>query len=216
VALVEVGASAGLCLLLDRYHYELGSTRIGDVNSPVRIPCTVSDRVPIPRGVPAVTWRRGLDAHPVDVRDDDAVRWLLACVWPDHPERRHRLEAAIGVARREPPVVTAGDLVDDLPRLLAEVPDDVDLVVFHSAVLTYVSLDRRTLFVEVLVRGSERRDIVWLSNEAAGVVPHEGAPSPRAGDLRFHLRRTRFSTGRKREEELLALAHPHGAELAWL
>ena len=216
LALLEVGASAGLCLLLDQYSYELGSTRIGDAASPVHVRCDVAGRVPIPRTLPEVAWRRGLDLHPVDIRDDGEVGWLLACVWPDHPERRQRLEAAITVARRGLPVVTTGDLVDDLPGVLAEVPDDVDLVVFHSAVLSYVSPDRRRAFVEVLARVSEQRDVVWLSNEAPGVVPDaEHAVLPRADDMRFHLVRTRFSKSR-RHDELLALAHPHGAELTWL
>jgi hypothetical protein len=99
LALVEVGASAGLCLLLDRYYYEFGSTRIGSPASPVHLQCAATGPVRFPPAIPQIVWRRGLDLNPVDVHDDDAVRWLLACVWPEHHERRRRLQAAIGVAR---------------------------------------------------------------------------------------------------------------------
>jgi hypothetical protein len=158
LALVEVGASAGLCLLLDRFFYNYGSVRIGDASSPVRLQCTLIGEAPLPAVTPDVVWRRGLDIQPLDVYDAAAVRWLLACVWPDHPDRRRRLEAAIRLARSEPPSVTSGDLVDDLPALLASAPSDAELVVFHSAVLAYVSRERRQAFADVLTKASRRRE----------------------------------------------------------
>jgi len=215
LALVEVGASAGLCLLLDRFYYDFGSTPIGEASSPVHLRCMVAGPVPLPPAVPQVVWRRGLDASPVNVHDDDAIRWLRACVWPDHPERRRRLEGAIELARADPPAVSAGDLVDDLPGVLAEVPGDAQLVVFHSAVLNYVSPDRRQAFADVLADVSKRRDVVWLSNEAPGVIPEMTALAPSLGEHRFLLGRTQFTNGRRRDE-LLAFAHPHGADLTWL
>lgn len=214
LALVEVGASAGLCLLLDEYHYELGATSLGPPASPVRLRCAITGPAPLPSALPRIVWRQGLDLHPIDVRDDEAVRWLLACMWPDHRERRRRLEGAIELARGRPPAVRAGDLVDDLPALLAAAPDDAQLVVFHSAALTYVSPERRRAFADMLADTSRRRDLVWLSNEAPGVVPEVTALAPPPTELRFLLGRTRFTAGR-RHDELLALAHPHGAALAW-
>ena len=211
LALLEVGASAGLCLLLDRFHYDFGASRIGDASSPVQLRCATAGPVPVPTALPRVTWRRGLDARPIDVHDDDAVRWLLACVWADHPERRRRLEGAIAIARADPPVVGAGDLVDDLPAVLADVPRDAQLVVFHSAALTYVSPDRRQTFAALLAAASQRREIIWLSNEAPGVVA--GAAS--MTELRFLLGRTRFTNGQRRDE-LLAHSPPHGADVTWL
>src|SRR5262249_61521050 len=139
---------------------------------------------------------------------------LVARVGPQHPERRSRLEAAIAAGRADPPVVRAGDLVDDLPALLAEAPGDAQLVVFHSAVLSYVSRERRQAFADALAQASKRRDIIWLANEAIGVVPELPAVAP-SGALRFLVGRTHLTNGQRRSEAL-ALAHPHGAELAWL
>ena len=215
LALVEVGASAGLCLLLDHFHYELGTTRLGVPSSPVRVRCALEGPVPVPAKRPAIAWRRGLDLQPVDVRDAEATRWLLACVWPDHPERRRQLECALALARAMPPTVTAGDLVDDLPRLLAEAPVDAQLVVFHSAVLGYVSPERRRAFAGVLAEVSRQRSVVWISNEAPGIVPELAGLAPPHRARHFLLGRTRFADGQRRDE-LLALAHPHGAELTWL
>jgi len=215
LALVEVGASAGLCLLLDRFCYQFGPTRIGEPSAAVHLRCATTGPVPLPSAVPHVVWRRGLDASPIDVRDGDAVRWLLACVWPEHSERRQRLERAIELARAEPVTITAGDLVDDLPAVLAEAPRDVQLVVFHSAVLSYVDAERRRAFADVLADASKARDVVWVSNEADGIVPEMAVAAPAGARLRFRLGRTHFSRGRRRDE-LLAVAHPHGSELAWL
>ena len=214
LVLVEVGASAGLCLLLDQFYYDFGSTRIGLASSRVHVKCALAGPTPLPPAVPRIVWRCGLDLRPIDVRDDDAVRWLLASVWPDHHERRQRLQAALELARTEPPLVRAGDLLDDLPALLDEAPAGGQLVVVHSAVLSYVTPERRVAFARVLAAASERRDIVWVSNEGSGVVPEIAALAPcrRAGP--FLLGRTHFAHGR-RSDEFLAVAHPHGAELAW-
>jgi hypothetical protein len=151
------------------------------------------------------------------VRDDQATRWLLACVRPDHHERRRRLEGAIDLARASPPAVSAGNLVDDLSAVLSEAPDDAQLVVFHSAALSYVSRDRRQAFADTLARTSKRRDVVWIANEAAGVIPELTALAPSTSSFRFLLGRTRFANGHRRDD-LIALAHPHGSDVArlWL
>ena len=215
LALVEVGASAGLCLLLDRFFYDYGSARIGHPSSPVQIRCALTSAAVLPSSTPEVVWRRGLDIAPIDVRDDEAVRWLLACVWSDHSHRRQRLEAAIYLARSDPPFVMRGDLVDDLASLLAEAPLDARLVVFHSAVLGYVSPERREAFENVLADASRNREIVWVSNEPLGVVSRLAASPAADARLQFLVARKTFTRGVP-TNELLALAHPHGSEMTWL
>ena len=215
LALVEVGASAGLCLLLDRYFYDYTTARIGDPSWPVRLRCAVTGDATLPAEFPNVVWRRGLDIHPISVHDADAVRWLLACVWSDHADRRQRLESAIHLARSDPPTVMSGDLVDDLPMLLAEAPLDARLVVFHSAVLGYVSQERRETFANVLAETSSGREVVWISNEPPGLVARLPAPESAVPEMRFVVGRTTFRQGAG-NDELLALAHPHGREMTWL
>jgi hypothetical protein len=78
LALLEVGAGAGLCLLPDRYAYRFGERRVGF--APVVFPCTPFGAVPIPHHVPEVVWRAGVDLDPLDLSSEDDVRWLEALV----------------------------------------------------------------------------------------------------------------------------------------
>jgi hypothetical protein len=217
LALIEVGASAGLCLCMDQFAYEYGGVRLGPADASVVVRCMPLGAVPIPLPpeMPQIVWRRGLDLFPIDVRDDDEARWLLACVWSDHVERKKRLRAAIERARRNPPTVLAGDLMDDLPRLIDEAPTAATLVIFHSAVFPYVAEDRREAFTAVLARESRKRSIVWISNEGPGAIPSLDALAPERDHLRFRVGRGWWEAGQV-EQEQRALAHPHGWDLEWL
>ena len=91
LAHVDVGASAGLNLLLDRYHYTYEPGRQLGRPSTVELRCGTRGRVRLPSALPPIVERVGLDRSPVDVDDDDAARWLTACVWPDQTDRVERL-----------------------------------------------------------------------------------------------------------------------------
>ncbi len=203
LALIEVGASAGLTLLADRYSYDYDGHRIAgtDPDAPV-IRCAVSGPVPLPNRVPAICWRAGLDLNPLDVTDDDDMRWLSCLLWPGEAGRAERLAGAIASARRDPPVIYRGDLLTDLAGLAAQAPPEATLVVYHSAVLAYVASADRERFAAT-VRGL---GAVWLSNEAPGVVA--GTRSEERDDGGFVVVRD----GRTP----LALADGHGTWLRWL
>ena len=126
LALLEVGTSAGLCLLPDRYGYDYGDGRpLGapalDGGGPV-FRCEVDDATPVPAAVPEVAWRAGLDLAPIDVTDDESVSWLESLVWPGDRDRIGPLRAAIAVARADPPRVVQGDLRHDLTALAQQAP----------------------------------------------------------------------------------------------
>lgn len=207
IALIEVGASAGLCLFPDRYQYSYNGSIVGPA-SPVRIDVQCVGPVPIPERLPEVVWRAGLDLRPLDVTNEDDVAWLRACLWPEHQERRKRLDAAISVARHDPPSITSGDLASDLVALLEAAPSDATTVVFHSAVLVYCSPEQRREFVDVV---TSRPDVVWVSNEAPGVVPgletDQPLPSMAANKVGFVV-----AVGGR---EAVARADGHGSWLAW-
>ena len=203
LALIEVGASAGLTLLFDRYSYDYDGHLIAgsDPDAPT-LRCAVRGPVPLPARVPAIAWRAGLDLNPLDVTRDDDVRWLSCLVWPGESDRAERLAAAIASARRDPPPVYRGDLLTDLPALAAQAPADATLVIFHSAVLAYVAPRDRERFAQT-VRGLAA---VWLSNEAPGVVP--GLPPA-------EFREGTFVLGQGGRTPL-AFADGHGTWLHWL
>jgi hypothetical protein len=173
VALLEVGASAGLCLLLDRYCYHYGPDTVGDPRVGVQLRCQAEGPVPIPERLPDVVWRMGVDLNPLDVNDDDAMRWLESCVWADQKLRIDRLRAAIQIAQEDPPEVVHGDLLEVTVEVARQAPPDATLVILHSAVLAYLSPESRTRFAKIVAD----LGAVWLSNEGAGVVDLEGVDS---------------------------------------
>ncbi len=204
LALLEVGTSAGLCLLLDRYGYDYAGHRVGREDAQLALSCHPRGPVPLPDSLPEVVWRAGIDLHPVDVSDAEEVRWLEALVWPDQPERLDRLRSAVRIARRDPPRILEGDLLDELLPLAAEAPADATLVVFHSAVLSYLTAEERGRFAEQV----RSLGAVWLSNEGNRVLPALPAPADRADERSFVLSRD----GRR----VLALTAPHGGWLEWV
>jgi hypothetical protein len=150
LALIEVGASAGLCLLPDRYAYDYGGTIVGDPTAPLRLACQPHGPVPIPTRLPEVVWRRGIDLAPIDLNDPDAVRWLECCVWPDQPQRLARLQATVELARADPPVVVRGDLLELVGPVVAQAPADATVVVFHAATLVYLPEPGRQRFAQLM------------------------------------------------------------------
>ncbi|GAA4581461.1 DUF2332 domain-containing protein [Planotetraspora phitsanulokensis] len=199
LALLEVGASAGLCLYPDRYAYRYGDHLVGS-GGPV-LECTATGMTP-PARLPEVVWRAGLDLNPLDVTDPADVAWLDALIWPEHTHRRARLRAAAAVAAADPPILVRGDLVDDLPALAARAPARATLVVFHSSVMFYVPAPRREAFAEV-VGGLPGH---WVANESPGVLPYESLPTPPGVALHNVL---------ALDGTPLAWTRPHGQEIIW-
>jgi hypothetical protein len=181
LALLEVGASAGLCLIPDRYGYDYGAQRIEPAASaggaaPV-FPCAIRGAVPIPTRMPAIAWRAGLDLNPIDLHAAEEVAWLEALVWPGQEGRAERLRAAIAIARLDLPNIVRGDLLTDLEPLIAAAPKDATLVVFHTATLAYVSPRANRDRFAAAVRDS---GAFWISNEAPSVSPFFGETAPPA------------------------------------
>ncbi|MCZ2805987.1 DUF2332 domain-containing protein [Modestobacter sp. VKM Ac-2983] len=206
LALIEVGASAGLCLYPDRYGYDYSGVRVGPASRAVQLSCEVTGTGPVPGGVPEVVRRAGIDLNPLDPADADDVAWLQALIWPGMDERRDRLTAAAAIAAREPADIRRGDLVEELPGLVAAMPAEATVVVFHTAVLAYLPAAAKGAFTE-LVAGLPVR---WVSQEGVGVLPavRDRLPEPPAADeARFLL---------ALDGEPLAYTAAHGGRIDWL
>ncbi|HEV2187460.1 MAG TPA: DUF2332 domain-containing protein, partial [Stellaceae bacterium] len=156
LALIEVGASAGLCLLPDRYGYDYGGRRIEPPHAATDAPvfaCRTGGAVPVPEVVPPIIWRRGLDLNPIDLHSDAECAWLETLVWPGQDERAQRLKSAIALARADPPPMIKGDLLSDTQSVIASAPRDATVVVFHTAALTYVRPQAtRDRFAETMLK----------------------------------------------------------------
>lgn len=210
LALLEVGASAGLCLYPDQWGYAW-STASGEVTlgDEPRLPCEVRGTAPLPAALPEVAWRGGIDLNPLDVTDRDATDWLETLVWPEQDERRTRLRQAVEVARREPPALVRGDLLTTLPGLVEEASAHGTVVVFHSAVIAYLPPPLRLQY-DALVRGlvADGR-CRWVSNEAPRVLPSVTATGPAAT-----TDEPGFVLGI--DGRMVARTHGHGRWLEWV
>ena len=167
LGLIDVGASAGLNLLWDSYQYRYpGNLKFGPAESEVVIDCELRNEMPeIPGELPEVVFRRGVDLNPVDLSDDEEYLWMMALVWPDHPDRADLLRAARNIWLSNPPRVERGDALEILPRVLGEVPQDAALCVFHCHTLNQFPAESRSAFYEVLCRASYDRLVYHVSSE---------------------------------------------------
>lgn len=209
LAWVDVGASGGLNLQLDRFTYEYrpGGT-VGDP-SPVRLVIDLRGPVPVPPRIPTIVHRLGLDRDPVDLADPVEARWLRACIWPDQADRLRRLDAAIELARDEPYELRRGDAVDDLAAVVDELVAAAHPVVTTSWVLNYLPAERRTDFVRVLDGIGGERDLSWVYAESpteADGLPFD--PSV-AGRSTTAVGLVTWRAGVRRARHL-GVAHPHG------
>jgi len=208
LALLEIGPSAGLNMQWDRFRYAYsagGADALGwgDPASKVVVPCELrgEGRPVLPAEIPVV-WRRGVDIHPVDVDDPDAVQWLRALIWPEHVERHERLTHAIEVARSDPPRIACGSAAERLPSLLAEAPPDARVCVYGTHTLYQFPREALHQTLQAMQAASRERPVDFLSMEATG-------------DRCSELRHTAYRDG-ERSTTLLANGSPHGRWLEWL
>jgi hypothetical protein len=201
--LLELGASAGLNLILDHYSYVLGGEQRGDAASALQLRPDWQGPPP-PDARIEVAGRRGVDLQPVDSRRDGER--LLAYVWPDQPQRLAQLAAALAIASSDPPRIDAGDAADWLEERLAEpqAPGTTRLVL-HSVAFQYfphpVQARIETMMAEAGAAADEGAPLAWLRYEKI------------ADEENFSLGLRIWPDG---SDRLLATAHPHGRSIHWV
>ena len=163
---VELGPSAGLNLLWDRYAYAYRAGRWGLSELLLQ----GVEYVPVPHEVlarrPEVRRRVGIDLNPVDVTNEHGARLLHAFIWPGRVERAQRLKAAISILRREPPTLVRGDYVELLPAVLAERDEEALTIVFQIASTGYIGRERRAELRALLERAGAEGPLGWVSTRA--------------------------------------------------
>jgi hypothetical protein len=192
--LLELGSSAGLNLVWDRYRYVYGSGEWGTGE----LLLTGDDRTAPPAELfereAFVARRRGVDLNPIDATSAEGARLLRAFVWADQAGRLDRLDRAIEVVRADPPQVMEGDYVDALPSLLRNRREGAQLVVFQTASTMYLDRARAermsTAFHDaacdeplVFVTAGRAPDDVGFSLD---VVPYPDGQPRRLGVFDFH------------------------------
>ena len=203
-ALYEAGASAGLLLVLDRYHHRLGETEAGVRHSPVVIAPEWEGDSPAAAKL-TIQSRRGSDLDPLDVTKDEHRERLLAYVWPDQAERLARVEAAMALAARDPPRIDRADAAEWVERTISPEPEPgIVRVLMHAVALQYAPEETRARVAahaaRVGERASDEAPFAWLRFEAD--------PYDEEGRLRLNL----WPDG---EEAELALGDTHAECLRW-
>ena len=217
LALVDAGSSAGLNLRCDRYRLDYGEHgATGPPGAPVRIAChVVAGTPPVAPALPTIAGRVGIDRAPVDRADADAARGLLACTWPD-TGRLARTEQAIADARTDRPEIVAGDLFEELPRVLDRLPAHATACVITTWVLAYSRRDGRQAFVDLLRDAGTRRPVAWISAEDPAVLPQFDATElPDHDGTRPSLLGLTVCDGDRFDATILGYVHPHGLWMDW-
>jgi hypothetical protein len=204
LAALEVGASAGLNLRFDRYHYSSGGESWGDPGSAVRFEGVFDSGAPPSDAELVVAERRGCDASPLDPRSEADRLTLMSYVWPDQVHRFAQLSAALEIARRDELVVERANAAEWAERALADRGSGVATVLFHSILVQYLSPEEGGALHDAITSAGRRatRDapFAWLSMEPGG------------GD-QTAVRLTSWPGG---QERLLAHAGFHSSVVKWL
>lgn len=166
--ILEIGSSAGLNLLVDRYRFDLGGAVFGP-DSPVTI--APEWRGPRPDVPPIeIVSIRGCDIAPMDAADPAVEARLAAYVWAEKPERRERLARAIAMVRAKPVRLDRADAADWVEARLAEPQaDGVARVLMHSVVWQYLpesTAERvRAAMRAAGAQATAARPLAWVSME---------------------------------------------------
>jgi hypothetical protein len=225
LALVELGTSAGLLLISDRYACEYRHGDRVECYGPaggLTVTCEVrGERWPSPAATDlTVADRVGIDLSPVDAADPLATEWLRACVWPEHTERLARLDAALAEVLAARPRLVAGEMVATLPTALSTVDDGAVPCVFTSNALMYLSTADRRRLAATLAECGARRDLTVVLNEAsqcgAELFTRRPAEAGPRGVLAVGLLTLVAWRDGQATVEVLARTGPHGEWLEWV
>lgn len=205
IALLEVGASAGLCLYPDRYSYRYShgiDLDPAEGPSPVVLECSVTGDPPL--RLPEVVWRAGIDLSPLDAADPGDRRFLTSLVWPGETGRADRIAAALDVVAADPPLLIAGDAAAPgaLASAAALAPAGATLVITTPGVLPHIARAGR----ERLVAEVGELDAVWISIDPPGLHDAWRPPLDAAHWAGFVL---------GRDGVPLAAVDPLGASVEW-
>lgn len=202
---LEIGSSAGINLMLDRYHYDLGGVQVGPEPGAMRFAPEWQGPPPPDRTIEIVS-TRGCDVAPVDLTDPAQALRLKAYIWPEHAVRFERMEAAIAEAATSPPDLVRMNAADFVEAELAR-PQEAGTtrVLMHSIVWQYVPADQQARITAAMeaagARATPERPLAWIALEANRV-------------LHLHELVVRYWPGGG-EPVMLGRAHPHGASIDW-
>ncbi|MGE0385974.1 MAG: DUF2332 domain-containing protein [Gammaproteobacteria bacterium] len=224
LSLVEIGCSAGVLLLFDRYRYDFGvAGSAGDAGSPVQVACATrgSRPIPVPAVLPRVARRVGIDLLDFDPRDEAQRRWLIATLYPEWVRQRANLRAALEMRAATPIEFVRCDAISALPGVLPGLPDPICIYTSHCLyqwakpaldalqdALCVLSRHRRLHFVTIEVPGAMRG--TFPEDYAAGRVATVD------GHVVSEVTWTVYAAGAVESSRVIAHADGYGHWIEWL
>ena len=207
--LFELGASAGVNTMIDRYFYQLGETEVGPAASPMQISPEWRGVSP-PTNSVKIKSIRGCDLQPIDLTDPESALKLKSYVWPEATQRMGRIEAAIALAGEQKPNVIAMDAAEFVRQELAKPQaEGMTRAMFHSIMWQYMPAESQQAIVTAMeeagAKATADRPLAWLALETD--------PATFRHELKVRYWRGDSSDG---ETHLLSFAHPHGAWVEWI
>jgi hypothetical protein len=173
LALLELGASAGLNQVWDRFHYVTPDWTWGPANGP-RIDTEWRGAPPHVEQQPIVWSRRACDLRPIDLEDETARARLKSYVWPDQTDRLERLDGAVAEARAVGVKVEPADAADWVAERLQTLTPGATTVVFHSVFYQYPPHEKRIAIAEAIeeagARASPDAPLAWLRYEPEPIL----------------------------------------------
>ena len=204
--IMEIGSSAGMNLLIDRYRYDLGGVMSGPADAPITIQPEWRGPPP-PAGAFTITSLRGCDLTPIDVRSDAAADRLRAYIWPEITERFARMDAGIAMIRERAVDLVQGDAADWVEAQLVtpQVPGTTR-VLMHSIVWQYLPTDTQARITKAMETAAAlatlERPLAWIALETNR-------------DTFQHELMVRYWPSGS-EMKVLGSAHAHGAWVEWI
>ena len=186
IALIEVGASAGLTLIPDRYSYAWTARGRRIVADPPSGPSTVTLAAKVagwganPPTIPLIVYREGIDLSPLRVASSADREWLEALVWPEQTDRLDTVRNAADIVADVDPLLTVGDALDQLRAAVArarKAAPKATVVVWSPAVLVYLDPARRAEFQKYCRRATVR----WISLDGRNVLAGLAAAANKRG-----------------------------------
>ncbi|MBA2614229.1 MAG: DUF2332 domain-containing protein [Actinobacteria bacterium] len=209
LALVELGPSAGLNLLWDRYGYRYPGASWGFADAGLVLEGEATE-APEPRLFDTevtIGARLGIDQAPIDLTEERQALLLQCFVWADQTERLERLRGAIEIARRDPPRLVAGDYVERLPALLAKRRPEALTLVFNSATTGYLPRADRARLEDSIAEAGREGGLARVSYEFL-----DDGDEPVADFEAFRLEVETWPGGRR----LVARTDGHGNRMRWV
>lgn len=201
----EIGSSAGMNLLINRYRYDLGGVVRGPDDSPVTIRPAWNGPPP-PDHSFHIASVQGCDIQPIDVKDDASANRLMAYIWPEMPERFTRMTGGIQMIRSQHVNLIRADAADFVEHRLAALQNaGTTRVLMHSIVWQYLpdATQQRiqTAMNNAGSKATTTKPLAWISLETNRAT------------FRHELKVSYWPGGG--QPVLLGEAHAHGAWVKW-